>query len=53
MKPKTYEVPWIIVFIICTLSIVGLIMLCWAGYEVWSVIAGTGEHEVKMIWRGR
>jgi hypothetical protein len=50
MKPKTYEVPWIIVFIICTLSIVGLIMIFWAGYEVWSVVMGTGKYQVRLKW---
>jgi hypothetical protein len=41
-----------IAFVICLFAVFGLIMLCWVGYEIWPRIAGTGEHEVKMIWRG-
>jgi hypothetical protein len=38
-------------FIICLFAVFGLIMLTWVAWDIWPQIAGTGEHEVKMIWR--
>ena len=29
------------------------IIVAWVGYEIWPRIAGTGEHSVRMTWRGK
>jgi hypothetical protein len=43
-----YPVVLGIVFTICLFAVFGLIVFCWAAWDVWERIAGTGEHTVRM-----
>jgi hypothetical protein len=46
-----FVVVFAFLFIIGILATIGAIAVVVLVYDVWPRIAGTGEHEVKMIWR--